>query len=115
MEEVFIKIELYNFYDHLNSIYFKAPTEKMAAVLNKTIKDVKERISKDLVQKDCSLNQQKIQECIDELRGAVTIVYPMGLPPHDPIQMELENKEDLEGTQVIELYPRIIASFVSKR
>jgi hypothetical protein len=79
---------------------FKAPTEKMANVLNKTIKDVKERISKDLVQRDSSLNQQKIQECIDELRGAVTIVYPMGLPPHDPIQMELENKEDLEGTQV---------------
>ena len=40
-----------------------------------------------------------MQEAIDELRGAVTIVYPMGLPPHDPIQMEFENKEDLEGTQ----------------
>lgn len=28
------------------------------------------------------------------------IVYPMGLPPHDPIRMELENQEDLSGTQV---------------
>lgn len=45
------------------------------------------------------MTEAQVQEAIDELRGAVTIVYPMGLPPHDPIQMELENKEDLEGTQ----------------
>ncbi len=49
---------------------------------------------------DVCLSETKVQEAIDELRGAVTIVYPMGLPPHDPIQMEFENKEDLEGTQV---------------
>lgn len=28
------------------------------------------------------------------------IVYPMGLPPYDPVRMEFENKEDLSGTQV---------------
>jgi len=28
------------------------------------------------------------------------IVYPMGLPPHDPIRLEFENTEDLSGTQV---------------
>ncbi|KAK3096571.1 hypothetical protein FSP39_001395 [Pinctada imbricata] len=27
------------------------------------------------------------------------IVYPMNLPPHDPIRMEIENTEDLAGTQ----------------
>jgi hypothetical protein len=41
-----------------------------------------------------------VKAAIDLLRGAVTIVYPMGLPPHDPIRMEFEDKEDLEGTQV---------------
>ena len=35
------------------------------------------------------------------LQGCVTIVYPMGLPPHDPIRMEFEGKEELEGTQVV--------------
>jgi len=54
-----------------------------------------------LVQRDIALTQSRIQEAIDELRGAVTIVYPMGLPPYDNIQMEFENKEDLEGTQAI--------------
>jgi len=29
----------------------------------------------------------------------VTIVYPMGLPPHDVIRKEFENTEDLTGTQ----------------
>jgi len=37
---------------------------------------------------------------LDILRGAVMIVYPMGLPPHDPIKEEFENTEDLTGTQV---------------
>lgn len=41
-----------------------------------------------------------VKEALDLLRGAVMIVYPMGLPPHDPIRMELEEKEDLSGTQV---------------
>ncbi|KAF3840754.1 hypothetical protein F7725_006616 [Dissostichus mawsoni] len=36
---------------------------------------------------------------LDPLRGAVMIVYPMGLPPHDPIRMEFEDREDLSGTQ----------------
>lgn len=40
-----------------------------------------------------------IKEQLDILRGACTIVYPMNLPPHDPIRMEFENREDLTGTQ----------------
>ena len=41
-----------------------------------------------------------MKEALDILRGAVMIVYPMGLPPHDPIKMEFDNEEDLAGTQV---------------
>jgi len=41
-----------------------------------------------------------VKEALDILRGAVMIVYPMGLPPHDPIKMEFDNEEDLAGTQV---------------
>ena len=46
------------------------------------------------------LTLAKVQEAVDILRGAVTIVYPMGLPPHDPIRLEFENQEDLAGTHV---------------
>ena len=34
------------------------------------------------------------------MKGAVMIVYPMGLPPHDLVKLELDNEEDLTGTQV---------------
>ncbi len=43
---------------------------------------------------------EEVQNAIDKLRGAVMIVYPMGLPPHDTVRLELENNEDLSGTQV---------------
>ena len=45
------------------------------------------------------LSLENIQQALDILRGAVMIVYPMGLPPHDPIHMEFQNEEDLSGTQ----------------
>ena len=41
-----------------------------------------------------------IGDALQKLRGAVTIVYPMGLPPYDPIRLEFEGQEDLSGTQV---------------
>lgn len=37
------------------------------------------------------------------MKGACTIVYPMGLPPHDPIQAEFDNREDLSGQQASKL------------
>lgn len=46
------------------------------------------------------LNYDIVKDAIDQMRGAVMIVYPMGLPPHDPVKQELENTEDLAGTQV---------------
>lgn len=46
------------------------------------------------------VTMETVKEALDRLRGAVMIVYPMGLPPHDPIRMELDDQEDLSGTQV---------------
>lgn len=38
-----------------------------------------------------------VKDALDQLHGAVVIVYPMGLPPYDPIQMEFQGAEDLAG------------------
>ena len=46
------------------------------------------------------VNEVTVKESLDLLNGAVKIVWPMGLPPFDPVRMELENTEDLSGTQV---------------
>ena len=48
---------------------------------------------------DVCLTEDMIRDALDKLRGAVTIVYPMQLPPYDPIRLEFEGNEDLSGTQ----------------
>ena len=45
------------------------------------------------------LTEQHIHDALEILRGAVTIVHPMNIPPYDPIRMEFENREELAGTQ----------------
>lgn len=50
--------------------------------------------------KNIPLTHKVVKDALDQMKGAVMIVYPMGLPPHDPVQQELENTEDLSGTQV---------------
>ncbi|XP_027842349.1 cilia- and flagella-associated protein 298-like isoform X4 [Aphis gossypii] len=76
----------------------KRPNEQMQNVLTKTIEEAKACVSKKLVQSQISLTQKKVQEALDILRGAIMIVYPMNLPPHDNIRLEIENNEDLSGT-----------------
>ena len=56
-------------------------------------------MSSKLAARDVCLSEAAVEEAIALLRGAVMIVYPMGLPPHDNIRMELEGAEELEGTQ----------------
>lgn len=74
------------------------PNEKMQQVITKTIEEAKAIVSKKRVQSDVCLSQKMVQEALDILRGAVMIVYPMNLPPHDTIRLEFENNEDLSGT-----------------
>nr|XP_020454125.1 UPF0769 protein C21orf59 homolog [Monopterus albus] len=76
-----------------------APNDKMKDVLMKTVEEAKALISKKQVQANVCVTMEMVKEALDQLRGAVMIVYPMGLPPHDPINMEFEDREDLSGTQ----------------
>ncbi|KAK7120678.1 hypothetical protein R3I94_020612 [Phoxinus phoxinus] len=76
-----------------------APNEKMKDVLRKTMEEAKAVISNKQVRANVCVTMDMVKETLDQLRGAVMIVYPMGLPPHDPIRMEFENQEDLTGTQ----------------
>lgn len=83
-----------------------APNQQMADILTKTCKEAKDMISKKKIEADICVTQKTVKDALDILRGAVMIVYPMGLPPYDPVRMELENKEDLSGTQAsLEVIP----------
>ncbi|NWW38519.1 CF298 protein, partial [Panurus biarmicus] len=75
-----------------------APNEKMQQVIKKTIEEAKALISKKQVEANVCVTMETVTDALEQLRGAVMIVYPMGLPPHDPIRMEFEEKEDLSGT-----------------
>ncbi|MEQ2217131.1 hypothetical protein XENOCAPTIV_022594 [Xenoophorus captivus] len=106
-----------------------APNDKMKDVLMRTVEEAKALICKvsfsakatslplaffiidqtisyvalilqKQVQANVCVTMEMVKEALDQLRGAVMIVYPMGLPPHDPIRMEFEEQEDLSGTQV---------------
>lgn len=77
----------------------RAPLADMQRILTGAVAEAKQLISVKLVDSDTELTVRQVQTALDQLRGAVTIVYPMQLPPHDPIRAELTNTEDLAGTQ----------------
>ncbi|EDQ85604.1 uncharacterized protein MONBRDRAFT_34191 [Monosiga brevicollis MX1] len=76
-----------------------APQPPMQEVLRKTIAEAKAAIHKDLTKQNKALSQETIQDVFDKLRGATMIVYPMGLPAYDDVQIILDDAEDLGGKQ----------------
>eukprot|EP00045_Choanoeca_perplexa_P008822 m.82895 g.82895 ORF g.82895 m.82895 type:complete len:288 (-) comp14637_c0_seq2:1365-2228(-) len=77
----------------------QAPNAQMQEVLRKTVGEAKAAIHKDLVKQNVKLNIGTIRDVFDKLKGACMIVYPMGLPKYDDVQIILDNDEDLAGKQ----------------
>lgn len=77
----------------------RQPKPAMQEILKKAVATAKQMISQKLVTANEPLTFRDVQNAMAELRGAVAIVYPMQLPPHDPIRMEFANTEDLDGQQ----------------
>eukprot|EP00040_Diaphanoeca_grandis_P027509 m.156728 g.156728 ORF g.156728 m.156728 type:complete len:292 (-) comp31020_c0_seq1:67-942(-) len=76
-----------------------APNEKLSQVLKKTCADAKAATSKDQVTANKCLTAELVQDELDKIKGAVMIVYPMGLPPYDEVQHILNGTEDLGGRE----------------
>lgn len=89
-----------NTYCKRTLLFGLAPNEKMAQLIKRTIDEAKQLIKRDLVKQDRCMDKGTVKEALMMLQGAVMIVYPMGLPPHDPVRQELDNEEDLTGTHV---------------
>uniref|UniRef100_A0A8C6EI64 Uncharacterized protein n=1 Tax=Microcebus murinus TaxID=30608 RepID=A0A8C6EI64_MICMU len=94
----------------------QAPNEKMKQVLKKTIEEAKAIISKKQVEARVCITMEMVKDALDQLRWAVMIVYPMGLPSYDPIRMEFENKicQELRGQGALAREP-IISSEEQKQ
>lgn len=52
------------------------------------------------VVKKVNMTTKSLRDAVDNIRGAVMICYPMGLPEWDIIRAELEDTQDLAGTSV---------------
>lgn len=77
-----------------------SPADRHSAqVLTKTCADARAAVSKKVAEANKNLTQGVIDEAIMTVKGAVMIVYPMGLPPYDEVRAVLEDTENLEGRQ----------------
>ncbi|KAF7261045.1 hypothetical protein EG68_01681 [Paragonimus skrjabini miyazakii] len=97
----------------------RALCEKMVEVLKRTVDEAKQLIGRDTVNRDRCMNKATVNEVPIMLRGALTVVYPVELPPYDPIKKELDNEEDLsEATLWISgkemLREKLISDYVGR-
>jgi hypothetical protein len=56
-------------------------------------------VSNELAKRRMATDMEKIQECIQNIKGAVMMAYPMGLPDWDPVSCAIDDEENLEGTE----------------
>ena len=76
------------------------PEQSAADTLRRTLRDAWQACHKDNVSKKVKLTCQLLEDHIDEVRGAVVMAFPQGLPEWDPVRQAIENTEELAGTSV---------------
>lgn len=74
------------------------PGPELKATLERVAKEAEDYIADSQVQKRVCLTKEAVKDCIDNIRGAVVMAYPMGLPEWDTIKLLFDGDEGLEGT-----------------
>ena len=75
------------------------PGPQLASTMERVAADAEALLNgKDTVFKKLALTMPMLQEKLDNIRGAVTMAYPMGLPEWDTIRVTIEGVDGLEGT-----------------
>lgn len=97
-------IEKGEFYcpDPLGNRTGNAPSPQLRETMERVGQDALDAISNALVQRKIPLALEVLKEKIDNIRGAVTMAYPMKLPEYDPVFILLDDasySEALGGTQ----------------
>jgi len=77
----------------------KRPTEAGRDILEKTAGGASAKVSRENVAAGLPVTWSSVEEALQQVKGAISIVYPQGVPVYEPLRMELENREDLSGTQ----------------
>jgi len=79
-----------------------APSPELAAVMTKTVEDALALTSEKQVQMKSKITAKMLSEALSNIRGAVMICYPMGLPDYDIVRQILEEREEVEGSAALE-------------
>ncbi len=74
-----------------------APSPALAEVLLRTAAEGVAAGAKALAAQGVALTVRGLQERVDNMRGAVTMAYPMGLPAWDPIRLLIEDDGSAAG------------------
>eukprot|EP01027_Heterolobosea_sp_BB2_P002234 GEZU01003347.1.p1 GENE.GEZU01003347.1~~GEZU01003347.1.p1 ORF type:complete len:298 (-),score=75.85 GEZU01003347.1:211-1104(-) len=72
------------------------PEDSAAETIQKTVSDAKAIISKDMPQQRRVLTMAMLEGALANIKGAVTIAYPMGLPEYDVVRQILDGTENLQ-------------------
>jgi len=68
--------------------------------LNSTAEDALKYVDKSQVQARVALEESVVRDKIANMRGAVIMAYPMGLPDFDTVKLVLDSVDGLDGTGV---------------
>lgn len=71
---------------------------RLLETMEQVAKDAEAVLSKAMVDRKVSINLAILKEKLDNIRGAVTMAYPMGLPVWDTVRLTIEGNEGLDGT-----------------
>jgi hypothetical protein len=77
----------------------KPPHAAVAETMSKVAAEAAAAVDDAIVKKREAYDVKKIEECIQNIKGAVMMGYPMGLPEWDVVRMNIENTEDLSGQE----------------
>lgn len=76
----------------------EAPEPKLVEVIEKQVSDAKKVVNaKEHVGRNAKVTKAYFEECLDCLRGAVTIAYPEGLPEWDDVRNTLDGNWEIDS------------------
>lgn len=73
--------------------------DQLRGVFEEVCAEAEAYISRNQAKARKSINVAALDDKMANMRGAVTMAYPMGLPKWDPVMLALESVDGLQGTQ----------------
>lgn len=77
----------------------QAPEGRLATVLNQCADEAEASVAESLAKSRTSIDVPKVKEYVQNIKGAVMMAYPMGLPEWDVVRQNLEDNEQLAGQE----------------